>query len=102
MQEHGILHETSWVLTPQQIGVAQWKNKHSLEVACALLFDMEVSKIFWAHPVSAACHLINRLPSPVLDGQVPYSLLFPSQSLFFFLLKSLVAPTLPMKFILSL
>ncbi|GKA40567.1 polyprotein [Tanacetum coccineum] len=45
--EHGILHESS-----AQNGVAERKNRHLLEVARALLFQMTVPKPFWADVVS--------------------------------------------------
>lgn len=48
---------------------------------------MKVSKDFWVNANSIACHLINRMPSSVLCGQIPYSILFLSQPLFPFPLK---------------
>jgi len=43
---------------------------------------MKVPKPFWADAVSTACFLINRMPSSVLNGDIPYTTLFPSKSLF--------------------
>nr|GEW78807.1 zinc finger, CCHC-type [Tanacetum cinerariifolium] len=57
-------------------------NRHLLEVARALLFQMIVPKPFWADAVSTACFLINYMPSAVLGGNDPYSFLFPTKSLF--------------------
>ena len=82
MLQHGILHESSCVDTPAQNGVAERKNRHLLEVARALLFQMSVPKPFWADAISTACFLINRLPSVVLGGSVPFSVLFPTKPLF--------------------
>ncbi|CAH9092634.1 unnamed protein product [Cuscuta europaea] len=82
LSRHGILHHTSCPYTPQQNGVAERKNRHLLEVARALIFHMGVPKPFWVDAVSTACYLINRMPSSVLNGQIPYSVLFPSHSLF--------------------
>jgi len=82
MRQHGILHQTSCVDTPSQNGVAERKNRHLLETARALLFQMKVPKQFWADAVSTACFLINRMPSTVLVGNVPYNVLFPNKSLF--------------------
>lgn len=42
---------------------------------------MGVSKLFWAD-VLIACYLITRMPSLVFNGQLSYSLFFPSQLLF--------------------
>ena len=76
MIQNGILHQTSCVDTPSQNGVVERKNRHLLETARALLFQMNVPKSFWADAVSTACFLINRIPSSVLHGETPYSDLF--------------------------
>lgn len=68
--------------TPAQNGVAERKNRHLLEVARALLFHMSVPKTYWADALSTTCFLINRMPSVVLDGMSPLSVLFPTKSLF--------------------
>ncbi|KAK2980072.1 hypothetical protein RJ640_028801 [Escallonia rubra] len=82
MNQHGILHQSSCTDAPAQNGVAERKNRHLLETARALLFQMKVPKPFWADAISTACFLINRMPSTVLNGDVPYSVLFPIKSLF--------------------
>ncbi|MCR2847983.1 DDE-type integrase/transposase/recombinase, partial [Weizmannia coagulans] len=82
MRERGIIHQTSCVDTPSQNGVAERKNRHLLETARALLFQMQVPKHFWADAVSTACFLINRMPSSVLDWATPFHTLFPTAPLF--------------------
>ncbi|CAM8896855.1 unnamed protein product [Rhodiola kirilowii] len=82
MQKHGIIHQTSCVDTPSQNGVAERKNRHLLETARALLFEMQVPKKFWVDAVSTACFLINRMSSTVLSGESPLCSLCPSSSLF--------------------
>ncbi|KAK2965746.1 hypothetical protein RJ640_003284 [Escallonia rubra] len=82
MNQHGILHQSSCTDTPAQNGVAERKNRHLLETARALLFQMKVPKPFWADAISTACFLINRMPSTVLNGDVPYNVLFPTKPLF--------------------
>src|SRR5262249_9712204 len=52
------------------------------ETTGALLFQMKVPKRFWADVVSTACFLINRMLSFVLNGEVPYGILFPTKPLF--------------------
>ena len=37
MSSQGILHQSSCAYTPQQNGVVEHKNKHSIETACTLL-----------------------------------------------------------------
>ena len=52
MSHDGILHQTSCVDTPSQNRVAERKNRHLLETARALMFQMKVPKQFWADAVS--------------------------------------------------
>ncbi|RVW98450.1 Retrovirus-related Pol polyprotein from transposon RE1 [Vitis vinifera] len=82
MSHNGILHQTSCVDTPSQNGVAERKNRHLLETARALMFQMKVPKQFWADAVSTACFLINRMPTVVLKGDIPYKVIHPQKSLF--------------------
>ena len=77
MLQHGMLHQSSCPNTPAQNGVAERKNRHLLEVARALMFQMNVPKPFWADAVSTACFLINRMSPLVLNGATPYTTLFP-------------------------
>ena len=82
MVQNGILHQSSCVNTPSQNGVVEMKNKHLLETVRVLLFQMKVPKHFWADAVFTACFLIDRMPSSVLQGEIPYSVLFFTRSLF--------------------
>ena len=77
MSHNGILHQTSCVDTPSQNGVAERKNRHLLEMARALMFQMKVPKQFWADAVSTACFLINRMPIVVLKGDILYKVIHP-------------------------
>lgn len=81
LTQHGMLHETSCVDTASQNGDAERKNRHLLETTRALLFHMKVPKSFWADAVLTSCYLINRIPSTVLDFEIPYKVLFPNKKL---------------------
>ena len=83
MSHHGILHQSSCAHTPQQNGVAERKNRHLVETARTLLLHSHVPFRFWGDAVLTACYLINRMPSSVLHDQIPHSLLFPDQPLYF-------------------
>ena len=73
-QKEGIVHESSCVDTSQQNGIAE-KKGHLLATVRALLFQKNVPKIFWEEAVLAAAHLINRIPSRVLDFKSPMEVL---------------------------
>ncbi|GAB2281771.1 hypothetical protein Dimus_039493 [Dionaea muscipula] len=81
LTSHGIIHESSCPDTPPQNGVAERKNRHLLEVTRALMFHMKVPKVFWSEAVMTATYLINRMPSSVLQGTIPYFVLFPDMFL---------------------
>ena len=78
---HGIIHQTSCSHTSPQNGVAEQKHCHLLDVARTLMFNMHVPKQFWGDAVLTACLLINRMHSSVVHTS-PYSLLYPTTSLF--------------------
>ena len=65
--QNSILRQTPFVDTPSHNGVAERKNRHFLEIARALLFQMHVPKHLWANAVSIACFFINRMPSSILN-----------------------------------
>jgi hypothetical protein len=43
---------------------------------------MQVPKHFWGAVVLTACHLINRMPSAILNHRSPFSLLYPNHASF--------------------
>uniref|UniRef100_A0A2N9J5R8 Integrase catalytic domain-containing protein n=1 Tax=Fagus sylvatica TaxID=28930 RepID=A0A2N9J5R8_FAGSY len=68
LESRGIIHQTSYVRTPQQNGIAEQKNGPILAIARALMLQMNVLKIFWADAVLTASYLLNRMPSRILKG----------------------------------
>ncbi|RDX96531.1 hypothetical protein CR513_20798, partial [Mucuna pruriens] len=83
LKDNGVVHELTCENTPQQNGVVKRKNRHFLEVARALLFQMSIPNVYWGEFVLTIAYLINRLPTqgesylevePIFD-----SLPFPTQ-----------------------
>ncbi|RVW45079.1 Retrovirus-related Pol polyprotein from transposon RE2 [Vitis vinifera] len=83
MSQHGILHQSSCAHTPQQNGVAERKNRHLVETVRTIFLHSHVPFRFWGDAVLIVCYLINRMPSSILHDQIPHSLIFPTQPLYF-------------------
>ena len=82
MSSHGIFHHSSCTYTLQQNGVVEQKNYHLVETARTLLLHHKVPQRFWGDAILAACYLINRMSSFVLNDQILHSVLLPNQPLF--------------------
>ena len=83
MSIYEILHQSSCAYTPQQNGVAERKNHHLVETARTLLLHIKAPQRFWGDAILAACYLINRMPSSVLQDQISHSILLSTQPLFY-------------------
>ncbi|RDY07677.1 hypothetical protein CR513_08175, partial [Mucuna pruriens] len=71
LKDNGVIHELMCVNTPHQKGVVERKNRHLLQVARALLFQIFVPNVYWGETVLTTTYLINRLPTRVLNGISP-------------------------------
>lgn len=87
LTSQGILHQTSCAHTPQQDGVVERKNRHVVETTCTLLLHHKVPLCFWDDAILTACYLINRMPSSILNNQIPYNILYPQHDLYPVLLR---------------
>jgi transposase InsO family protein len=71
-KDKGIIHETTCIETPQQNGIAERKHQHILNVGRALLFHSNLSKKFWELGIKHDVHIINMLPTPLLNQKSPF------------------------------
>jgi len=46
------------------------------------MIHMSILKYLWSDAVLSACHLINRMPSSVVDDKILFSYLYPTKSVF--------------------
>lgn len=66
-QHIGILHETLCSQIPQQNDIVKRHNRHISETAQALLIGSHIPSHYWADIVYTIVHLLNHIPSKVLN-----------------------------------
>ena len=71
-----ILHQRSYVETPQQNGRVERKHQHILNITRALMFQSNLLNNFWSYAINHFVYLINRVPSPVIGNKIPFELLY--------------------------
>lgn len=72
----GITQHKSVPKTPQQNGRIERKHRHLIDTARALKLHANLLDKFWGDCVLAATHVINKLPSALLDWKTPFECLF--------------------------
>jgi len=78
----GIVHQTSCVNTPQQNSIVERKHGHLLDVARALMIQSHLPKIYWSYFVIHVAHIINMLPTPVLNYSSSREILYKTDANF--------------------
>ncbi|XP_028957459.2 uncharacterized protein [Malus domestica] len=72
--EHGIAHEFSAPITPQQNGVVERKNRVLLDMSRVMLNSANLAKHFWAEAICSACYTANRVYLRPKSKATPYEL----------------------------
>jgi hypothetical protein len=78
LDSHGIIHRHSCPHSSPQNGLVERKHRHIREMGLSLLAHSHLPPQFWVDAFLMTVFLINRLPTPVLDHQTPFSKLFHS------------------------
>ena len=76
----GIVHQMSCVNTLQQNSIVEKKHDHILNVARSLMIQSHLPKIYWSYSVIHVAHIINMLPTPVLNDFSPHEMLYKSEA----------------------
>ena len=75
LKSKGIIHQTSCPYTPRQNGLAERKIGDIVDKARTLLIQSSAPLNLWGFAVMTSSHLINRLPSRILNLQSPIEIL---------------------------
>ncbi|KAE8710243.1 Adenylate kinase 4 [Hibiscus syriacus] len=76
LAQGGIQHRVTCPHTSQQNGVVERKHRHLFEMSLTLLARASLPLKYWSFAVVTTAHLINRLPTKVLQGCTPFEKLF--------------------------
>ncbi|KAG8492176.1 hypothetical protein CXB51_009599 [Gossypium anomalum] len=74
--KRGIQHRITCPHTSEQNGVAERRHRQVVDMGLTLLAQASMPLEFWSSSFSHAVHVINRLPTPVLQGISPYEKLY--------------------------
>ncbi len=71
MKEHGIQSKYSCSYSPQQNGIVERKNRHIVEITCAMLNEKNLPKYFWAIVIATTIYIMNQTPTAAVHGMTP-------------------------------
>ena len=74
--KNGTVHHVSCPHAHQQNGSAERKHRHIVEVGLSLLANASIPLKFWDEAFLTSTHLINILPSKVINHDTPMEKLF--------------------------
>lgn len=70
--ENGIKRHLTAPYSPQQNGVAEWRNRTLMEMTRSMLKATRVPNFMWGEAVRHATYVINRVATRALRNQTPY------------------------------
>ncbi|KAJ9550796.1 hypothetical protein OSB04_014841 [Centaurea solstitialis] len=76
LKSQGTIHRFSCPYTSAQNGRVERKHRHVVEVGLALLAQSSMPLSYWSYAFCTAVHIINRLPTAVLNDHSPFSMLY--------------------------
>lgn len=76
MQESGILFKQPFPYTSTQNGRAERKHHHIVKLRLTLLAQAKMPLFYWWDAFTMVVHVINELPTDVLDKKSPHYVLF--------------------------
>lgn len=76
VRQNGIIFRQTCPYTSEQNGIVERKHRHIVETGLTLLAQADIPFIYWTEAFSTAVHLINRLPTPVLNYKSPFTALY--------------------------
>ena len=56
-EKHGIIHEFSSPITPQQIWVIERKNRYLQEISRTDIHETSMARYFWVEVVNTTCYV---------------------------------------------
>ena len=78
LHQFGTVSHSSYARASQQNGKAECKLRHILAVVRATTIYAFTPPQFWGEATLTAVYTINRCPSPIVQNQTPYDMLFGS------------------------
>ncbi|KAM1401715.1 hypothetical protein ACFX2F_028829 [Malus domestica] len=72
VEDVGMERQLTTPYTPQQNGVAERKNRTTVEMAKCLMLEKEIPLEFWAEAVNTSVYILNSCPTKALNKKTPF------------------------------
>ncbi len=71
LKEQGIQRKYSCSYSPQHNGIVERKNRHIIEITCAMLNEKNLPNYFWAEVVATAIYIMNPTLTTTIHAMTP-------------------------------